>query len=434
MGTQQTDRLAGLIGDFGIKTPVKVATTAAITLSGAQTIDGIAVSANTSPTPPDRVLVKNQSDQTTNGIYDVQSGTWARAKDFDGARDAKTGTLVYVVSGSTNGGHLFKCTSADPIRIGTDAITFADASVTGPAGADGAPGSDGADGADGAPGADGATGATGATGAGANIIVTDGSTTVNPASTLRLGAGFTVTDSGSGEAQVDGGSGSGLIGIQFFKTAGTSTYTPTVGTASVIIYLAGAGAGGGGAAANPGAGAASWGTGGQGGAWLQKYLTSNFSGKQIVIGAKGTGGAAGANDGTAGGNSTFDAAGANYIAHGGVKGGGGKGPVGNYALQGGGEGTPATASNGDLNIDGQIDSVTFSLGANSTGVGGTGGSSPWGRGGTGGSATGGDTGSAGSAATGNGTGGGGAMTIGASIAAKAGGDGTDGICIIYEYS
>lgn len=236
MATQMTDRLGGITGDYAIKTPVKVATTAAITLSGAQTIDGIAVSANTSPTPPDRVLVKNQSDQTTNGIYDVQSGTWARAKDFDGARDAKTGTLVYVVSGSTNGGHLFKCTSADPTRIGTDAITFADASVTGPAGADGAPG---ADGADGAAGADGATGATGATGAGANIIVTDGSTTVNPASTLRLGSGFTVTDNGSGEAQVDGGgSGGSLVKVEQHIASASSTIDFTTGlTGTYAVYM-----------------------------------------------------------------------------------------------------------------------------------------------------------------------------------------------------
>lgn len=117
MPTTQTDRLAGLVGDFGIKTPVRVATTAAITLSGEQTIDGVAVSANSGSTPPDRVLVKNQSDTTTNGIYDVSTGAWLRSKDFDGARDAKKGTLVYVTSGSTNGDSLFKCTSAEPILI-----------------------------------------------------------------------------------------------------------------------------------------------------------------------------------------------------------------------------------------------------------------------------------------------------------------------------
>lgn len=155
MATTQTDRLSGLIGDFAFKTPVRVATTAAISLSGEQTIDGIAVLQNTAPTPPDRVLVKDQADQTLNGIYDVATGAWARSKDFDGARDTRKGTLVYIVSGSTNGSHIFKCTSSEPILIdGGSNITFVDASITGPAGPTGATG------------ATGPTGATGATGVG----------------------------------------------------------------------------------------------------------------------------------------------------------------------------------------------------------------------------------------------------------------------------
>lgn len=117
MPTTQTDRLAGIVGDFGIKTPVRVATTAAITLSGEQTIDGVAVSANSGSTPPDRVLVKDQVNTATNGIYDVSTSAWLRSKDFDGARDAKKGTLVYVTSGSVNGDSVFKCTSAEPILI-----------------------------------------------------------------------------------------------------------------------------------------------------------------------------------------------------------------------------------------------------------------------------------------------------------------------------
>lgn len=117
MPTTMTDRLAGITGDFGIKTPVRVATTAAITLSGEQTIDGVAVSANSGSTPPDRVLVKNQSDTTTNGIYDVSTSAWLRSKDFDGARDAKKGTLVYVTSGTTNGGAIYGLTTADPVSI-----------------------------------------------------------------------------------------------------------------------------------------------------------------------------------------------------------------------------------------------------------------------------------------------------------------------------
>src|SRR4051794_5043596 len=80
--------------NLAIKTPVRFATTANITLSGEQTIDGVAVVAN------DRVLVKNQTDATQNGIYLASTGNWTRATDFDSAREAVKGTLVYVNEGT----------------------------------------------------------------------------------------------------------------------------------------------------------------------------------------------------------------------------------------------------------------------------------------------------------------------------------------------
>jgi hypothetical protein len=53
---------------------VRVATTANITLSGAQTIDGVAVVAG------DYVLVKNQTNATTNGFYLAAAGAWTEQK------------------------------------------------------------------------------------------------------------------------------------------------------------------------------------------------------------------------------------------------------------------------------------------------------------------------------------------------------------------
>ena len=120
MATTQ-DRVNGLLGDLGIKPPVLVATTAPITLSGEQTIDGVAIVAE------DRVLVKDQVDQTTNGIYYCQLTTWVRAPDFDGVRDALYGTLVFVASGTANGGKLQQLTTLIPV-IGTSNLTFAQAS------------------------------------------------------------------------------------------------------------------------------------------------------------------------------------------------------------------------------------------------------------------------------------------------------------------
>jgi hypothetical protein len=112
------DRLVGARTTFGVKKPVAAATTANITLSGAQTIDGIAVVAD------DRVLVKDQSTTADNGIYIAASGEWTRAVDFDGTTDWCKGTLVVAAAGTINAGKIFRVTSADPADVGTSAITF----------------------------------------------------------------------------------------------------------------------------------------------------------------------------------------------------------------------------------------------------------------------------------------------------------------------
>ena len=84
----QTDRNAGLVANAAVKNPCVAATTVNITLSGEQTIDGIAV------VSLERVLVKDQSDATENGLYDVDTGAWTRTKDANGAYDLVTGSLV----------------------------------------------------------------------------------------------------------------------------------------------------------------------------------------------------------------------------------------------------------------------------------------------------------------------------------------------------
>ena len=113
-----TDRFSGLAPNLAIKAPCRAATTANITLSGAQTIDGVAVVAD------DRVLVKDQTDQTENGIYDASATAWTRAKDFDGARDVVKGTQVLVTSGTTAAGIQYQLTTTNPITIDTSNLTF----------------------------------------------------------------------------------------------------------------------------------------------------------------------------------------------------------------------------------------------------------------------------------------------------------------------
>lgn len=115
----QIDRTDGLVGNTGYKAPVKAATTGNITLSGAQTIDGVAV------TTGDRVLVKDQTSSVDNGIYDVDTGTWQRSADFDGAYDVVEGTFVFVNPGGTNnGGSEWRQATTGSITPGTTAITF----------------------------------------------------------------------------------------------------------------------------------------------------------------------------------------------------------------------------------------------------------------------------------------------------------------------
>lgn len=118
MATSSTTRLTGVAGALAIKAPVRVATTTNITLSGAQTIDGVAAVAE------DRVLVKDQTDGTENGIYDVSSGDWTRAVDFNGNRDVTEGTRVLVNQGSVNAATEWYVSTTGTITIGTTSITF----------------------------------------------------------------------------------------------------------------------------------------------------------------------------------------------------------------------------------------------------------------------------------------------------------------------
>jgi hypothetical protein len=100
------------------KESARAATTAPITLSGTQTIDGVALSVG------DRVLVKDQTDNTQNGIYIVASGSWTRASDMDEPAELTAGLFFFVESGTVNGDAGFVKTSDSVGTVGTDPITF----------------------------------------------------------------------------------------------------------------------------------------------------------------------------------------------------------------------------------------------------------------------------------------------------------------------
>ena len=109
-----------------VLTPVKAATTANITLSNEQTIDGISVVAGV------RVLVKDQSTGSQNGIYIcVDGGSWTRATDFDDNENIRIGDFVFCEGGTTNGGHGFVMTGSSNFtssggsgNVGSHTITF----------------------------------------------------------------------------------------------------------------------------------------------------------------------------------------------------------------------------------------------------------------------------------------------------------------------
>jgi hypothetical protein len=104
---------------FGLswKQAVRVATTANITLSGTQTIDGIAVIVG------DRVLVKNQSTPSQNGIWICAAGAWTRATDLDAAAEFPSATVA-ISEGTTQQDTQYVCTNDLPITVGTTAITW----------------------------------------------------------------------------------------------------------------------------------------------------------------------------------------------------------------------------------------------------------------------------------------------------------------------
>lgn len=99
-----------------VKTEVVVATTANITLSGEQTIDGILTSTS-------RVLVKDQTSATENGVYVSAAGAWARATDMDASSEFAS-TFIFVTSGTTNADTGWVCTVDTDFVLDTDNATF----------------------------------------------------------------------------------------------------------------------------------------------------------------------------------------------------------------------------------------------------------------------------------------------------------------------
>lgn len=110
--TQAVTKLAST--QTGALKPARAISTTNITLSGAQTIDGVSIVAG------DRVLVAGQTTGANNGMYVAAAGAWSRTTDTFVA-----GILVPVSEGTVNGNTTFRLSTAAPIILGTTSIAFA---------------------------------------------------------------------------------------------------------------------------------------------------------------------------------------------------------------------------------------------------------------------------------------------------------------------
>jgi hypothetical protein len=117
MPATSTDRLYGLTTSVAVKPPCIVVSTTPIILSGLQTIGSTTVAQD------DRVLVTGQANSVDNGIYTASTSAWQRATDFDGVRDAVSGTIV-IVHDSNGVLNTWKLETLDPVVIGTSGLVF----------------------------------------------------------------------------------------------------------------------------------------------------------------------------------------------------------------------------------------------------------------------------------------------------------------------
>jgi len=95
------------------------ATTANITLSGIQTIDGVTLAVG------DVVLVKDQSTGAENGLYTVKDANWIRNTRLKEAVDFVEGRMFTVSDGTVNGNSVFMLDYTGVFEVGVTTPSFA---------------------------------------------------------------------------------------------------------------------------------------------------------------------------------------------------------------------------------------------------------------------------------------------------------------------
>lgn len=124
-----SDILKKFITQVGVKEGVRAVSSTNITLSGAQTIDGVSIIAG------NRVLVAGQTTQTDNGIYIAAAGAWSRAKDANIAAEFVNGFLVGIFEGTLYGNHIWFFDTQGAIILGSTNLVFSDMTSGGGGGA-----------------------------------------------------------------------------------------------------------------------------------------------------------------------------------------------------------------------------------------------------------------------------------------------------------
>jgi hypothetical protein len=119
-GPQGSQGIQGVQGTPGLDAAFVVratATSANITQSGTQTIDGVALAVG------DRVLCKSQTTASQNGIWVVAAGAWTRATDADTSAEI-AGAMVRVQAGTLNGGTRWVTSFKSTDTIGTTSMVW----------------------------------------------------------------------------------------------------------------------------------------------------------------------------------------------------------------------------------------------------------------------------------------------------------------------
>ena len=117
---QYVDNLVG--NGIAVKTAVKYATTANVTLSGLGTQAG--GDWGSSLTAGDRILVKNNTTGSENGIYVAAASSWTRATDFDNASEIVPNSFFFVGQGTTLSDTGWTLTTDGTIVVGTTSLAF----------------------------------------------------------------------------------------------------------------------------------------------------------------------------------------------------------------------------------------------------------------------------------------------------------------------